>query len=188
MVIESIWYYIFIFKEHKKYKWSTPSQIDLFFRENRFIGSYKFNNLQEVFGLVIYFFNLESFCTDKFKQFFLPVLMQNSQLSKEIPLMFKIPKTGDDEDLVAQSILVTRKCSFDMAFYQVTHRLARLIAELPQEKSAPHWTQEQLAARLGTVREVVARSMKELERSGAIKVEDRRIQIVDQEIFSQWLQ
>jgi len=76
----------------------------------------------------------------------------------------------------------------EMAFYQVTHRLARLIAELPQDKSAPHWTQEQLAARLGTVREVVARSMKELERSGAIKVEDRRIQIVDQEIFSQWLQ
>ena len=76
----------------------------------------------------------------------------------------------------------------EMAFYQVTHRLARLIAELPQEKSAPHWTQEQLAARLGTVREVVARSMKDLERSGAIKVEDRRIQIVDQEIFSQWLQ
>ena len=76
----------------------------------------------------------------------------------------------------------------EMAFYQVTHRLARLIAEMPQEKSAPHWTQEQLAARLGTVREVVARSMKELERSGAIKVEDRRIQIADQEIFSQWMQ
>ena len=76
----------------------------------------------------------------------------------------------------------------EMAFYQVTHRLARLIAEMRQEKSAPHWTQEQLAARLGTVREVVARSMKELERSGAIKVEDRRIQIIDQEIFNQWLQ
>jgi len=76
----------------------------------------------------------------------------------------------------------------EMAFYQVTHRLARLIAELPQEKSAPHWTQEQLAARLGTVREVVARSMKELERSGAIKVEDRRIQIADRAIFEQWLQ
>ncbi len=76
----------------------------------------------------------------------------------------------------------------EMAFYQVTHRLARLIAEQPQERSAPHWTQEQLAARLGTVREVVARSMKELERSGAIKVEDRRIQIIDQEVFSQWMQ
>ena len=75
----------------------------------------------------------------------------------------------------------------EMAFYQVTHRLARLIAEMPQEKSMPPWTQEQLAARLGTVREVVARSMKELERSGAIKVEERRIQIADNEIFSQWL-
>ena len=75
----------------------------------------------------------------------------------------------------------------EMAFYQVTHRLAHLIAEISKEKSTAHWTQEQLAARLGTVREVVARSLKELERSGAIKVEDRRIQIVDQEIFSQWV-
>lgn len=75
----------------------------------------------------------------------------------------------------------------EMAFYQVTHRLARLIdAELPQDKSTA-WTQEQLAARLGTVREVVARSLKEMERSGAIKMEDRRIQIVDREIFDQWI-
>jgi len=48
-------------------------------------------------------------------------------------------------------------------------------------------TQEQMAARLGTVREVVARSLKELERSGAIQVENRRIRIVDQEIFRQWM-
>lgn len=76
----------------------------------------------------------------------------------------------------------------EMAFYQVTHRLARLIeAEMPQDKST-HWTQEQLAARLGTVREVVARSLKELERSGAIKVEDRRIMIADREVFAQWTQ
>jgi CRP/FNR family transcriptional regulator len=76
----------------------------------------------------------------------------------------------------------------EMAFYQVTHRLARLISEMSEERSVPHWTQEQLAARLGTVREVVARSLKELERSGAIKIEDRRIQIVDKEIFRQWSQ
>jgi len=76
----------------------------------------------------------------------------------------------------------------EMAFYQVTHRLARLIVEMAQDKSGPHWTQEQLAARLGTVREVVARSIKELERSGAIKVENHRIRIADQEIFSQWIQ
>ena len=68
----------------------------------------------------------------------------------------------------------------EMAFYQVTNRLARLISELPAEEPRPHWTQEQLAAQLGTVREVVARSLKELERSGAIRIEERRIHIADQ--------
>ena len=76
----------------------------------------------------------------------------------------------------------------EMAFYQVTNRLARLISELPAEESRPHWTQEQLAARLGTVREVVARSLKELERSGAIRIEDRRIHIADVDALSQWTQ
>jgi CRP/FNR family transcriptional regulator len=82
---------------------------------------------------------------------------------------------------------LVRKVS-EMAFYQVTNRLARLIIELPSEEARTHWTQEQLAARLGTVREVVARSLKELEKSGAIRIEDRRIQISDPSILQQWLQ
>lgn len=76
----------------------------------------------------------------------------------------------------------------EMAFYQVTHRLARLISESPQTEKSPHWTQEQLAARLGTVREVVARSLKELERSGAIRIEDRRIYVADESALEQWTQ
>lgn len=76
----------------------------------------------------------------------------------------------------------------EMAFYQVTHRLARLITELPVDESRPHWTQEQLAARLGTVREVVSRSLKELEKSGAIRIEDRRIYIKDGDVLRQWTQ
>lgn len=76
----------------------------------------------------------------------------------------------------------------EMAFYQVTHRLARLITELPIEESRPNWTQEQLAARLGTVREVVSRSLKELEKSGAIRMEDRRILIADGDVLQQWTQ
>jgi len=77
----------------------------------------------------------------------------------------------------------------EMAFYQVTHRLARLINELPPDEmgTASLMTQEQMAARLGTVREVVARSLKELERSGAIQVENRRIRILDKDVFSQWM-
>ncbi len=74
----------------------------------------------------------------------------------------------------------------EMAFYQVTHRLARLISEQNAEETPPHWTQEQLAAQLGTVREVVARSLKELERSGAIRIEDRRIRVADNNVLQQW--
>ena len=77
----------------------------------------------------------------------------------------------------------------EMAFYQVTHRLARLINEMSEEgHRGPQWTQEQLAARLGTVREVVARSLKELERSGAIRIEDRKIQVADPALLQQWTQ
>ena len=76
----------------------------------------------------------------------------------------------------------------EMAFYQVTNRLARLISELPAEESRLHLTQEQLAAQLGTVREVVARSLKELERSGAIRIEDRRTHIADDTVLRQWSQ
>ena len=77
----------------------------------------------------------------------------------------------------------------EMAFYQVTHRLARLISEQsPDELSGTPWTQEQLAARLGTVREVVARSLKELERSGAIHMDKRRIAVSDPGVLAQWAQ
>ena len=80
----------------------------------------------------------------------------------------------------------------EMAFYQVTHRLARLISQIPPEEligeSGTRWTQEQLAARLGTVREAVARSLRELERSGAIRTENRRIQIADETLVQQWTQ
>ncbi len=80
----------------------------------------------------------------------------------------------------------------ELAFYQVTHRLARLIHELSDDElsgeSGPRWTQDQMAARLGTVREVVARSLRELERSGAIAVENRRIRISDPKALSEWAQ
>ena len=79
----------------------------------------------------------------------------------------------------------------ELSFYQVTHRLARLISQLSPEQlqgqTGPRLTQDDLAARLGTVREVVARSLRELERSGAIDVQRGRINIVDQQILASWL-
>lgn len=80
----------------------------------------------------------------------------------------------------------------ELSFFQVTNRLARLISQLPEEQlegqTQQRITQDQLAARLGTVREVVARSLRELERSGAIQVNRRQIQITDPEALSEWVQ
>lgn len=80
----------------------------------------------------------------------------------------------------------------ELSFFQVTNRLARLISRLPPERlmgeSNSRVTQDQLAAQLGTVREVLARSLRELERSGAIEVKKRQIQVLDQVALKEWAQ
>jgi len=95
------------------------------------------------------------------------------------------------DNLCANLRMLVRSAS-EMAFYQVTHRLARLISQTPEEElaggGAAHMTQEQMAARLGTVREVVARSLRELERLGAIRTENRRITVADPSLLEQWTQ
>lgn len=80
----------------------------------------------------------------------------------------------------------------ELSFFQVTNRLARLLSR-PwtsglADQSVYTMTQEKLAARLGTVREVVARSLRELERSGAIRVRRRRIEVIDPEVLEMWAQ
>lgn len=80
----------------------------------------------------------------------------------------------------------------ELSFFQVTNRMARLLSQLPMESSQglaiQRITQDQLAARLGTVREVASRSLRELERSGAIRVQRRQIEILDQNILLDWAQ
>ena len=80
----------------------------------------------------------------------------------------------------------------ELSFYQVTNRLARLITQMPNEmlagKSDQRLTQDEMAARLGSVREVVARSLRELERSGAIKSARGKIWIRNDAILKEWAQ
>lgn len=71
-----------------------------------------------------------------------------------------------------------------LAFMQVPNRLARLLLRLPEDHS---YTQDQLAARLGTVREVVSRALTELEESGAIRCQRRRIEILDRALLEGWV-
>ena len=77
-----------------------------------------------------------------------------------------------------------------VSFYQVTQRLARLLSQMTAEELAgsesARLTQDQLAARLGTVREVAARALRELERSGAIRVNRRQIRILDAQQLKEW--
>jgi CRP-like cAMP-binding protein len=78
----------------------------------------------------------------------------------------------------------------EVSFYQVTNRLARLINRLPAEQLQGSkydcLTQDELAARPGTVREVVARSLKELERSGAIDVQRGQIRVINDDRLVEW--
>ena len=78
----------------------------------------------------------------------------------------------------------------ELSFYQVTNRLARLLSLLTEEQLSgskdQRLTQDTLAARLGTVREVVARSLRDLDQSGAIVVKRGKIKIVDRAILEDW--
>jgi CRP/FNR family transcriptional regulator len=62
----------------------------------------------------------------------------------------------------------------------VTARLARLLIQTASGNTAAHkLTQQEMAAQLGTVREMVGRSLKQLEARKLIKIEKGRIVIVN---------
>lgn len=71
----------------------------------------------------------------------------------------------------------------EMAFFPIPNRLARLLLRLPADHT---YTHDQLAARLGTVREVVSRALRALERAGAIHCQRRRVEIVDRSVLETW--
>jgi CRP/FNR family cyclic AMP-dependent transcriptional regulator len=69
----------------------------------------------------------------------------------------------------------------DLSLRTVGARLAKLLlTQAAEEKEVPRRiTQQEMAAQLGTVREVVGRALAELEREGLIRTERHRIVIVD---------
>jgi CRP/FNR family transcriptional regulator len=81
----------------------------------------------------------------------------------------------------------------DLSFRHVTGRVAKLLLEYATNGSEegkgksprPRLTQQDMAAMVGTAREVVGRSLKALEEEGAIKVERHRIAIVDRKALEE---
>ncbi|MCB0212228.1 MAG: Crp/Fnr family transcriptional regulator [Anaerolineae bacterium] len=73
---------------------------------------------------------------------------------------------------------------YNLSFLSVTGRLAAFLLEHADDShrlSRRVWTQDRIAAHLGTVRETVTRAFKELQQAGFIAVTRHRIDIVDWE-------
>ncbi len=71
----------------------------------------------------------------------------------------------------------------DFSFKHVIGRVAKILVENINDEIGrrPRLTQQEMAAMAGTAREVVGRSLKELEEAGAIKLDRHRIVITDKE-------
>lgn len=73
---------------------------------------------------------------------------------------------------------------YTVSFLSVTGRLAAfLLQQGPHDNilDRHHWTQDEIAAHLGTVREMVVRSFRELEHAGLIAFDRYHIKILDKE-------
>jgi CRP-like cAMP-binding protein len=69
----------------------------------------------------------------------------------------------------------------DLALYTVRARLARFLLSRREEglQPAKHWTQEEIAIHIATVRDVVGRTLRSFARQGYIRRERGRLVIVD---------
>jgi CRP-like cAMP-binding protein len=70
----------------------------------------------------------------------------------------------------------------DLSFRHVTARVAKVLLEYAVDGvgERPHLTQQEMAAMIGTAREMVGRSLKSLENGGTIRVDRNRIIITNQ--------
>ncbi len=71
---------------------------------------------------------------------------------------------------------------YNLSFLSVTARLANFLlqqASMQAGLDRKRWTQEDIAAHIGTVREMVGRALRNLERDGLVRFNRHRIEIVD---------
>jgi CRP/FNR family transcriptional regulator len=73
---------------------------------------------------------------------------------------------------------------YNLSFLSVTGRLAAFLLQQNDENTAlsrQQWTQDEIAAHLGTVREMVGRAFRELQHAQLISIDRHRIEILDRE-------
>ncbi len=73
----------------------------------------------------------------------------------------------------------------DLSFRSVVSRLAKMLLDLAVadggQSPVPRLTQDEMATIVGSVRDVVGRALKALEKTNAIKIEGQRILVIDPE-------
>ncbi len=73
----------------------------------------------------------------------------------------------------------------DLSLYAVRARLARFLIELADLNPSPAgWTQDEIAAHIGTVRDVVGRLLRDFEAAGLIQRQQGQINLLDRERLS----
>jgi CRP-like cAMP-binding protein len=97
--------------------------------------------------------------------------------------------------LFASRLRAYKQVVEDLSLRTVVARVARLLVDrargaqtLVEESasSSPEYTQDDVAALVGSVREVVQRALKTLERAGLIQMTRGRIQVIDVEALDGW--
>ncbi|MFH1016530.1 MAG: Crp/Fnr family transcriptional regulator [Chloroflexota bacterium] len=75
----------------------------------------------------------------------------------------------------------------DLSFRHVTGRVARILLEYAGDKTGdrPRLTQQEMAAMIGTAREMVGRSLKNMEEAGTIRLERHRVIITNEKALRQ---
>jgi CRP/FNR family transcriptional regulator len=73
----------------------------------------------------------------------------------------------------------------DLSLRSVSERLAKMLLERAQSVHAQRMTQREMAAQLGTVREVVARNLSQFQSKGWIEVHRGSIEIIDLQALRQ---
>jgi len=71
--------------------------------------------------------------------------------------------------------------AYDLSLRSVRGRLARFLLMQANSPSSARWTHEQIAMQIGTVREVVSRTMLAFVKEGLVRLERGRIVIADAE-------
>jgi len=113
-----------------------------------------------------------------------PVVVYGISRSALMTTMQKYPRvTLNTTRVLAERTRQLVELVEDLSFRRVISRVAKILLEHADDGTSPktRLTQQEMAAMAGTVREVVARSLKALEEEGAISLERHRIRITDKE-------